>query len=116
MYGSLLQAMALSTVIGRAVVLVYLNVNGSLRAFLNTTLSPQVEATPKHAHIFRDTVHVMWSALSEQPLGDASFVWLNHFVSLKRCVFNYAFQEKRRRGGLENCGTPEVKETSFHRT
>ena len=55
-YGSLLQAMALSTVNGRAVVLVYPNVNGSLRAFLNTTLSPLVEATPKHAHISRDMV------------------------------------------------------------
>ena len=74
--------MALSTVIERAVVLVYPNVNGSLRTFLNTTLSPIVEATPKYTHISRDTVHVMWSALSEQPLGDASFVRLNHFVSL----------------------------------
>ena len=55
-YGSLLQAMALSTVIERAVVLVYPNVNGSLRAFLNTTLSQLAEATPKHAHVSRDTV------------------------------------------------------------
>jgi len=77
-YESLPHINALCTVIQRPIHVVYPNVNGALRPFLNVQLEPLRSS----AH---PPVSIMWTSAALPRAKKSGFVTLNHFVALVDC-------------------------------